>query len=389
MTDDPIALFDAWFAEARGSEPNDPEAMALATADADGRPSVRMVLLKGHDDRGFVFYTNLDSRKGGELAANPEASLLFHWKSLRRQVRISGPVEPVNEAEADAYFASRGRDSRLGAWASDQSRPLADRATFETRFEQMREKFEGSDVPPSAALVGLSRYPAGDRILAGPRPPPPRASPVHPRWRQLERKPALPMTAAPTRDELRAQLTTRAAIASITMAVFLVVLKSYAAIHTGSVAMLGSLADTALDLLASLVTLAGVRFAAMPADDDHRFGHGKAEALAALAQVVLISISALGIAWRAIDRLTSSATTEGLELGFAVSMVAIGATFALLAYQRHVIKRTGSVAIETDHVHYQSDLLLNLSVIVALVLDQLIGLAEWPTHCSGSRSPRG
>ncbi len=176
-----------------------------------------------------------------------------------------------------------------------------------------------------------------------------------------------------TREQQRAQLTTRAAIASITMALFLVVLKSYAAIQTGSVAMLGSLADTALDLLASIVTLVGVRFAAMPADDDHRFGHGKAEALAALAQVVLISISALGIAWRAIDRLTSSAKTEGLELGMGVSMVAIGATFALLAYQRYVIKRTGSVAIETDHVHYQSDLLLNLSVIIALVLDQLLG----------------
>lgn len=181
------------------------------------------------------------------------------------------------------------------------------------------------------------------------------------------------MTAAPTRDELRVKLTTRAALASIAMAIFLVALKSYAAIHTGSVAMLGSLADTALDLLASLVTLAGVRFAAMPADDDHRFGHGKAEALAALAQVVLISISAIAIAWRAIDRLGGDARTEGLELGMGVSIVAIAATFALLAYQRHVIKRTGSVAIETDHVHYQSDLLLNLSVIVALVLDQLMG----------------
>lgn len=181
------------------------------------------------------------------------------------------------------------------------------------------------------------------------------------------------MTAAPTRDELRVKLTTRAALASIAMAIFLVALKAYAAIHTGSVAMLGSLADTTLDLLASLVTLAGVRFAAMPADDDHRFGHGKAEALAALAQVVLISISAIAIAWRAIDRLGGDARTEGFELGAGVSMVAIVATFALLAYQRHVIKRTGSVAIETDHVHYQSDLLLNLSVIVALVLDQLMG----------------
>ncbi len=176
-----------------------------------------------------------------------------------------------------------------------------------------------------------------------------------------------------TREEERAKLTTRAALASIAMAIFLVVLKSYAALHTASVAMLGSLADTALDLLASLVTLAGVRFAAMPADDDHRFGHGKAEALAALAQVVLISISAIAIAWRAIDRLGGDDRTEGLELGLAVSVVAMVATFALLAYQRHVISRTGSVAIETDHVHYQSDLLLNLSVIVALVLDQLLG----------------
>ena len=179
--------------------------------------------------------------------------------------------------------------------------------------------------------------------------------------------------AAPTRDEQRSRLTTRAALASIAMALFLVVLKGYAALQTGSVAMLGSLADTALDLLASLVTLAGVRFAAMPADDDHRFGHGKAEALAALAQVVLISISAIAIAWRAVDRLGSNARTEGFEIGMGVSMVAIGATFALLAYQRYVIKRTGSVAIETDHVHYQSDLLLNLSVIIALVLDQLMG----------------
>ncbi len=181
------------------------------------------------------------------------------------------------------------------------------------------------------------------------------------------------MTDHSVRAKARAILTTRAALASITMALFLVVIKSYAAWKTGSVAMLGSLADTALDLVASIVTLVGVRWAAMPADDDHRFGHGKAEALAALIQVVLISISALGIAWRAIDRLSSNAQTEGFELGLGVSLVAIAATFALLAFQRHVIKLTGSVAIRTDHVHYQSDLLLNLSVIVALVFDQLFG----------------
>jgi ferrous-iron efflux pump FieF len=171
----------------------------------------------------------------------------------------------------------------------------------------------------------------------------------------------------------RGQLTARAAMASISMALFLVVIKSYAAWKTGSVAMLGSLADTALDLVASIVTLVGVRWAAMPADDDHRFGHGKAEALAALIQVILISVSALGIAWRAVDRLANKAETQGLELGLGVSLVAIAATFALLAYQRYVIKRTGSVAIQTDHVHYQSDLLFNLSVIAALLLDQLLG----------------
>jgi pyridoxamine 5'-phosphate oxidase len=144
---DPHALFDVWLAEAKASEPNDPTAMALATADAAGRPSVRMVLMKGHDARGFVFYTNLDSRKGEELAANPQAALLFHWKSLRRQVRVQGPVEPVSDVEADGYFASRSRDSQLGAWASDQSRPLDARATFEARYEDIRARFEGGDVP--------------------------------------------------------------------------------------------------------------------------------------------------------------------------------------------------------------------------------------------------
>ena len=147
MTDDPLALFDAWFAEAQASEPNDPNAMALATADADGRPSVRMVLLKGHGRDGFVFYTNREGRKAGDLAVNPEAALLFHWKSLRRQVRVEGAVSVAGDAESDAYFASRSRDSQLGAWASDQSRPLESRATFEARFAAARARFDGGDVP--------------------------------------------------------------------------------------------------------------------------------------------------------------------------------------------------------------------------------------------------
>ncbi len=147
MAADPHQLFDEWFELARLSEPNDPNAVALATADAEGRPSLRMVLLKGHDARGFVFYTNQDSRKGGELETNPNAALLFHWKSLRRQVRVEGAVAPVSSEEADLYFATRSRDSQLGAWASDQSRPLDARETFERRYEEMRARFEGSEVP--------------------------------------------------------------------------------------------------------------------------------------------------------------------------------------------------------------------------------------------------
>jgi pyridoxamine 5'-phosphate oxidase len=147
MATDPFHLFDEWLAEARASEPNDPKAMALATADACGMPSVRMVLLKGHGRDGFIFYTNEESEKGRQLGENPEAALLFHWKSLRRQVRIEGRVERVSSEQADAYFATRSRDSQLGAWASNQSRPLENRKVFETRFDEVRTRFEGQDVP--------------------------------------------------------------------------------------------------------------------------------------------------------------------------------------------------------------------------------------------------
>jgi ferrous-iron efflux pump FieF len=174
--------------------------------------------------------------------------------------------------------------------------------------------------------------------------------------------------------EAHGSLATRAALASVATALFLLLLKGFAAWVTGSVAMLGSLADTGLDLLASLITLYGVRIAAAPADVDHRFGHGKAEALAALAQVGIIAFSALGIGWRAVDRLAGGEETANAEYGIGVSVLAILATLGLLAYQRRVIARTRSVAIEADHVHYQSDLLLNLAVIAALVLDQYLGL---------------
>ena len=181
-------------------------------------------------------------------------------------------------------------------------------------------------------------------------------------------------TANHTRRE-SASLNRRAALASIATATMLLGLKGWAAAATGSVAMLGSLADTGLDLLASIVTLYGVRYAAQPADRDHRFGHGKAEALAALFQVVVIAAAAIAIGWRAVERLMLQQTTTQPELGLAASAIAIVATFALLAYQRAVIAQTRSVAIQADHFHYQADLLLNVAVIAGLGIDHYAGIA--------------
>jgi len=158
-TDDPIARFEAWMAEAAASEPNDPNAMCLATATPDGRPSARMVLLKGVDARGFVFYTNLESRKGAELSANPYAALCFHWKTLTRSVRIEGRVEPVSAEEADAYFASRPRGSRIGAWASKQSRPLESRLALEKRVAEFGLKFAVGEIPRPPFWSGFRLVP--------------------------------------------------------------------------------------------------------------------------------------------------------------------------------------------------------------------------------------
>lgn len=170
----------------------------------------------------------------------------------------------------------------------------------------------------------------------------------------------------------RARLSQQAALASVAMALLLLGAKSWAAVATDSTAMLGSLADTGLDLVASLILLAGVRIAALPADHDHRFGHGKAEALVALSQVVLIAGSAIAIGWRSIDRLAGGAQTANAEIGIGVSLAAMLGTLLLLSYQKRVIARTGSVAIQTDNIHYKSDLWLNGAVIAALVIDQYL-----------------
>ncbi len=157
---DPFLLFEAWFAEAQAAEPNDPNAMALATATRDGAPSVRMVLLKGHDERGFVFYTNATSRKGGEILSNPQAALLFHWKSLRRQIRIEGPLAEVTPEEADAYFHSRPRKSQIGSAASDQSRPLDSRETYLARVGLLAGQYEGHTIPRPPHWTGFRLDPA-------------------------------------------------------------------------------------------------------------------------------------------------------------------------------------------------------------------------------------
>jgi pyridoxamine 5'-phosphate oxidase len=159
MPTDPFQLFDEWFAEARANESNEPDAMTLATVGADAQPSARMVLLKAHGPEGFVFYTHEGSAKGEDLAENPRAALLFHWKSLCRQIRIEGSVNRVSDAEADAYFATRSRDAQIGAWASDQSRPLDSRATFDARYEQVKQRFEGQEVPRPGGWIGYRVVP--------------------------------------------------------------------------------------------------------------------------------------------------------------------------------------------------------------------------------------
>src|ERR1700742_625056 len=175
LAEEPYALFAEWFAEACKAEPNDPNAMSLATVDADGLPDVRMVLMKGYDTKGFVFYSHIASQKGRELAANPKAALLFHWKSLRRQVRIRGNVSPVTDAEADAYFAPRPKQAQIGAWASKQSQPLESRFAFEQAIATVAARHMLGEVPRPPGWSGWRIAPPQFEILAD------RPLPLHPR----------------------------------------------------------------------------------------------------------------------------------------------------------------------------------------------------------------
>lgn len=179
---DPFALFEQWFAEARESEPNDPDAMALATATRNGAPSVRMVLLKGFAPDGFVFYTNYHSRKGAEILGNPQAALLFHWKSLRRQIRIEGMLSEVTPAEADAYFYSRARASQLGSAASEQSRPLEDRSIYLAKVAELERQYDGQDVPRPRHWTGFRLAPTAMEFWID------RANRLHERRRFIRRE---------------------------------------------------------------------------------------------------------------------------------------------------------------------------------------------------------
>ncbi len=185
--DDPLALFDVWMEEAKKTEPDDANAMAIATADAQGHPNIRMVLLKGVDHRGFVFYTNTESAKGRELTDNPNIALCFHWKSLRRQIRVRGSVARVSDAEADAYFATRAKDSQIGAWASAQSRPMEGRFAFEKRDREIRGEICARQSPASAVLERFPRDAAPNRILARQAVPPARPACLSPRRCQQRR----------------------------------------------------------------------------------------------------------------------------------------------------------------------------------------------------------
>ena len=190
-SEEPFTLFKAWMAEAEASEPNDPNAMALATVDETGLPNVRMVLLKGFDENGFVFYTNTESNKGRELLGQRKAALVLHWKSLRRQVRARGPMTLVSEAEADAYFQSRPRDSRIGAWASQQSRPLESRFALEKAVALNTREIRHRRGAAPALLDGLPHRAGLHRVLAGQAVPPPRPRRLHPRGRGLAQGAAL------------------------------------------------------------------------------------------------------------------------------------------------------------------------------------------------------
>lgn len=198
-TADPFELFGTWYGEVQESDIKEPTAVCLATADADGAPAARMVLLKDWSRDGFVFYTNLESDKGRALRANPKAALLFYWMPFGRQVRVQGDVEQVTDEEADAYFASRARQSRIGAWASKQSRPMSDRYELERRGGALWPEIRHRRGTPAAALVGLSGRAAAHRVLAGRKIPPASASCLYPRWRGVDDAVAFPVNSRRTR----------------------------------------------------------------------------------------------------------------------------------------------------------------------------------------------
>ena len=366
---DPFALFDEWFAEARASEPNDPEAMALATADADGRPSVRMVLLKGHGPRRLRLLHQRQSRKGERARRQPARRLAVPLEVAappgadrrRGRARSRRPrPTPISPAAS--------RDSQLGAWASDQSRPLDSRDDLRARFEEMRAGSTARTCRArrTGAATASSR---ADRILERPAAPAARTPPVHPRRRRrLDRRPALPMTdgqiaAERSADHARGAGEHRAWRCSCSS-------QDLGGLQTGSTAMLGSLADTALDLVASLITCSACASRPCRPTATTASATARPRRWPRWSRSILITISAIGIGWRAVDRLIDGAQTADAEIWHRRLARRDRADLRRCSPISARDRRTGSVAIGTDNVHYSSDLLLNGSVIVALVLDQ-------------------